>query len=75
MSLYRSLFLECLELDWEEYEYKALFSALATIRGKVAFGEAISMMDDTVICPECDAIFVTPGYDKFQHHHNRKARG
>ena len=65
LKLLPKLILECLELDWEEYEYKTLFGALVAVRGKVAFGEAISMMDDTVTCPECDTIFVTPGYDKF----------
>ncbi|MBE7557336.1 MAG: hypothetical protein HS126_40380 [Anaerolineales bacterium] len=62
------LVLECLELDWEDYEYKALFSALVAVRGKVAFGEAISELDDAVTCPTCDTIFVTPGYDTFKNY-------
>lgn len=60
------LVLECLERDWEDYEYKALFSALVAVRGKVAFGKAISMLDDAVTCPACNTIFVTPGYDIFK---------
>jgi hypothetical protein len=62
------LVLECLELDWEDYEYEALFSALVAVRGKAAFGEAISMLDDAITCPACDTIFVTPGYDTFKNY-------
>jgi hypothetical protein len=60
------LVLECLELDWEDYEYKELFSALVAARGQAALGAAIARLDEAVICPECQAIFVTPGYDRFK---------
>ncbi len=59
------LILECLERDWDEEGYKVLLAALAVLWGKYKLGVAIFEMEEKVVCPECDSIFVARGYDTF----------
>ena len=60
------LILDCLQVDWSEENYKILFGALAVVRGQPALGEAITSLERELSCPECRAVFVTPGYDCFE---------
>ena len=58
-----TLILDCLQIDWNEEEYRVLLGALAVVRGKYKLGWAITELQKETVCPICEEEFTTTGFD------------
>lgn len=58
-----TLVLQCLALKWDEIDYRYLVSALTTFQGFIGLAQMLEIAQATTECPECQAVFVTPGYE------------
>jgi hypothetical protein len=56
---------ECLELGWQETEFRILLGAVAVVEGHPRLGSAIFELEEETECPNCETSFPTKGYDLF----------
>jgi hypothetical protein len=59
------LILECLQLHWQEPDYRILLGALAISRGHPRLGNGIYELGEEIECPNCLSHFPTRGFDLF----------
>lgn len=59
------LTIECLELDWQETDYRILLGVLAISRCHPRLGNAIFELAEETLCPNCQTTFISIGYDLF----------
>jgi hypothetical protein len=58
-----ALIATCFEQVWDDGTSRILAGALVIAKGNPRLGMAILDFDTEIQCPECDAVFATPGYD------------
>jgi hypothetical protein len=57
---------ENVELSWDEDTVHILCGALAIAKGFPRLGSGILELQQKVLCPNCDNVFVAPGWDFFE---------